>query len=174
MTEINEIWVDVIGYEGLYQVSNQGRIKSLPKTWSLYTGAIMNKGETILNSYLNKHGYQFVRLCKDGKHKNKTVHRLVWESFNGETKLYVLHNVEGNKLDNRLSNLHIGNCRQNSSEYFLSIKKASKYIGVTWNKKYKKWHSNIQINGKRKWLGQYDTEEQAHLAYCNFLNTLSI
>lgn len=160
-----EIWINIPDYDGLYQVSNLGRVKSFSK--------VRGENEKILKQYLNKHGYYFVRLHKDGKTKNKTTHRLVWESFNGKTNMYVLHNVEGNKLDNRLCNLHIGDCRQNTTDYFLSKPKSSKYIGVSFNKKSNKWMSRIQIKGKNIDLGTFDTEEKAHIAYQNKLKTLN-
>lgn len=68
----NEIWKDIKGYEGLYQVSNMGQVKSLPR----YT----TKGK-ILVSVKDKDGYLRVCLSKDNRHKSYYVHRLVAEAF---------------------------------------------------------------------------------------------
>ena len=91
----NEIWKDVAGYGGLYQVSSEGRIKSLK--W--------NK-ERILKPSMDKDGYLLVTLCAGGKPKTLKVHRLVCEAFheNLENKSDVNH-LNEIKTDNRASNL---------------------------------------------------------------------
>ena len=69
-----EVWKDVVGYEGLYQVSNLGRVKSLGfDKW--------HKGRILKQSFDSKRNYLFVGLHKDGKIKQKNVHRLVAETF---------------------------------------------------------------------------------------------
>ena len=81
--EEKEIWKDVIGYEGLYQVSNLGRIKSLPKEKKTPTTTFMTK-ETILNQHKDKGGYFRVMLTKKGKSILKSVHVIVASAFIGE------------------------------------------------------------------------------------------
>lgn len=71
-----EIWKNIVGYEGLYQVSNFGRVKSLPRN----TPAGMRGGK-ILNIEKSKNGYLRVNLWKNGKAKHFLVHRLVAEAF---------------------------------------------------------------------------------------------
>ena len=87
-----ETWKDVKGYEGLYQVSDLGRIKT--------------KRGTIRKLTQNKNGYLYVNLCKDGKIKNFPVHRLVALAFiePHEVGLTVNHKNE-DKTDNRVENL---------------------------------------------------------------------
>ena len=91
---MNEIWRDVIGYEGLYQVSNLGRVKSF------YNGGRIMKLSSSNNGYLH------VGLCRDNKRKTRKVHRLVAEAFipNPESKREVNH-INGDKTDNRAENL---------------------------------------------------------------------
>ena len=92
---IMEIWKDVVGYEGLYQVSNMGRVKSL------------NYGrERILKASDNGSGYLYVALCKKGKYKNFLVHRLVAMVFisNPENKPCIDH-IDTNKRNNKVENL---------------------------------------------------------------------
>ena len=160
-----EVWTPVIDYEGLYTISNLGRVKSIERYCSHWLGGKRLFKDKILTACVNNRGYYVVVLSKDNKRTMKTVHRLVWESFNGKTDLDVLHNIEGNKLDCRLSNLHIGTDRQNHTEYRLSTKKSSKYIGVSWHKATEKWGASIYINHKRRYLGSYNDEIKAHEAY---------
>ena len=81
MTMEEEIWKDIEGFEGLYQVSNLGRVKSLEKTWICGKGGVRHQEEKILKPISDRRGYLFVNLSKDGKMKHFTVHRLVAEAF---------------------------------------------------------------------------------------------
>ena len=91
MTDI-EIWKDIKDYEGLFQVSNLGRVKSLGNGGT-------HKTSRIRKLYTNKYGYLQVSLCKDGKKKMCRVHRLVAEAFlpNPENKPYINHKIEGDE-----------------------------------------------------------------------------
>ena len=76
-----ENWKDIKGYEGLYQVSNLGRVKSLERNAYKPNGVARKKEEKILASALNSNGYSFVNLYKNGKRKSMLVHRLVAMAF---------------------------------------------------------------------------------------------
>ena len=77
-----EEWRDVKGYEGLYQVSNEGRVKSLERDIVLCNdGRIRHQEEKLLRPGVDGKGYLFVVLCKDGKKKTQKVHRLITEAF---------------------------------------------------------------------------------------------
>jgi len=95
-------WKDIVGYEGLYKVSNTGLVKSLDR--------ITNTGNSIKGSFKSLHsdkdGYKIVVLFKNGIRKNKKVHRLVAESFkpNPLNKPCVNH-IDGDKHNNCPSNL---------------------------------------------------------------------
>ena len=101
----NEEWRDVVGYEGLYQVSDQGRVKSLERKVPKWDGERTVK-ERILKPAPTKYGYLQFNLYAGGKQKALTVHRLVCEAFheNPDNKQEVNH-INENKTDNRACNL---------------------------------------------------------------------
>lgn len=167
-----ETWKDIPDYEGLYQVSDLGRVKTLGRKRIMPNGGINEFPEKILKQGKDSRGYLYVVLCKNGNRKTSTTHRLVWGTFNGETDLPIDHIVEGNKLDNRLSNLQALSSRENTIKYHKSKNNSSKYTGVSWHKRENKWGSSITINGKKKHLGYFITEYEAHLAYENKLKSL--
>lgn len=104
---MQEIWIDIEGYEGMYQVSNMGRVKSLErKVYISSKNVYGTKKPKILKSYLDGYGYPTVKLFKDGKKKNYHIHRLVAAAFipNPENKPTVDH-INAIKTDNRVDNL---------------------------------------------------------------------
>lgn len=106
---MKEIWKDIKNYEGLYQVSNLGRIKSLTKFINNNPKNIKigyYTKEKILKPFYNPKGYQLVRLYKNNKNYTKKIHRLVAEAFipNYENKSQVNH-IDGNKQNNKVENL---------------------------------------------------------------------
>lgn len=100
-----EFWKDVSGYEGLYQVSNLGRVKSLPRTVRTRYGTGVRK-EKILQGGSYPNGYVFVCLCKDGEKKMRMIHRLVAEAFiPNPLNLPTVNHRDGNKQHNWVGNL---------------------------------------------------------------------
>jgi len=114
-----EIWKDVKGYEGLYQVSNKGNVKAYPRTSIGGFGAVNYRPEHYMKQYQTKIGYLTVRLSKNQKGKNITVHRLVAEAFldNPENKITVNH-INGIKNDNNLINLEWATYKENNNHAY--------------------------------------------------------
>ena len=157
-----ETWKDIPGYEGDYQVSNTGKVKSLK----------FGK-EKELKSAVNTGGYLHVILFKNKINKSFLVHKLVAMAFldhkpNG-MKLIIDH-LNSNKLDNQIENLRIISQRENTSKE--RTKKSGLPVGVYFYKQTNKFRSQIEIFGKRKFLGYFSTPEEASSAYQQELNKI--
>lgn len=76
-----EVWKDIEGYENLYQVSSEGRVKSLEKDVVWGNGAVRHQEEKLLKYDITRDGYFRVGLCKNDKRKWNSVHRLVAQAF---------------------------------------------------------------------------------------------
>lgn len=106
---MTEIWNDIIGYEGLYQVSNLGRVKSLPKMVGFRP-----QSEKLTAIFVDKHGYYKTNLYKNNTHKQVYVHILVAQAFipNIDNKPQVNHK-DGDKSHNVDSNLEWCTAKEN-------------------------------------------------------------
>lgn len=167
---MKEIWKDIPSYEGLYQVSNLGNIKSLSrKFFTTNNGYVITK-EKKLKKQNDRKGYEYVNLYKDKKMKSLKVHRLVLLSFVGFSELTIDH-INGIKSDNRLENLEYVSQRENNIRHVLKNNKQSKFLGVTKHKN--KWRSIISVNKKNVHLGLFNCEFKAHIAYNKYLKTLT-
>lgn len=154
---MREIWKDIKEYEGLYLVSNFGRVKSLK----------FNKHK-ILKLNLCGSGYLFVNLWKEKRQSPLMIHQLEAVAFlNHKTDGYklVIDHIDDIKTNNNLSNLRLVTQRENQS-------KNKKSIGATWHKRDEVWQSQIRINGKSVYLGSFKNKNEAMNAYRNKLDTL--
>ena len=102
----NEIWKDIEGYEGYYQISNMGRVRSVERTIITKNGVARRYKKKQMKIFHDGGGYCFVVLSKEGECKKKKVHRLVALAFipNPEGKEEINHKNE-KKDDNRVENL---------------------------------------------------------------------
>lgn len=149
-----ENWLPIKGYEGIYEVSDLGRVRSLKfeKTKVLQLNISSNK-------------YLALGLCKDGKKKTYNVYVLVAIAFlnhvpNG--RITVVNHINFDRLDNRLVNLELVSFRENTNKKHLLS--TSKYTGVCWCKTKGKWKASVHISKKIN-LGYFTTELEAHYAY---------
>ena len=149
-----EVFKDVPNYEGIYQVSNLGNVKSLK--W---------KKEIIMKQGISSR-YLAVNLRKENISKNVKVHVLVamaFLDFKPNKFEYVIDHKNGVRTDNRLENLQIVTQRIN----ILKDRKRniSNFAGVKKNKKLNKWTAQMKINKKFIHLGVFENEEDAGKIY---------
>ena len=101
------------------------------------------------------------------------MHQLVAEAFLNHKRCgmeFVINHIDFNKTNNKVENLEIITNRENSNQKHL--KSSSIYTGVSWDKRYNKWRSNITVNGKLKHLGYFINELEASEVYKKELNNL--
>ncbi len=155
-----EIWKDVIGYEGLYQVSNLGKVKSI-----YYRNAKILKAMPSTNKYL------MVNLYKNKKPSFQLIHRLMYESFYGikSCSKYVIDHIDNNKLNNNLDNLQYITNRHNS--YKDKTSKSGHYnIYLNSNS----YLVRMRINNIKKSIGTFKTIDEAIICRDNFLKSETI
>jgi len=110
-----EEWRPIEGYEGFYEVSNLGRVRSLDRVVKGCPGQQKPIKGRLLKPLLRSHGYLYVCLCKEGKKKNYFIHRLVAVAFLGQPPEghVVCHGSKGQQC-NKVTNLSWGTYKQNS------------------------------------------------------------
>lgn len=121
---MKEIWKPIPGFEGIYEASSLGRIRSLDRKSIFYCKTPITKirrkkrvdkfGRIIkTDKKINGAGYFGVCLCVNGKTFYRDVHRLVAEAFLGTTKKLQVNHKDGNRLNNRIENLEWVTAKQN-------------------------------------------------------------
>lgn len=162
-----ENWRDILNYEGTYQVSDLGRVKSLNYNHT--------KKPKILKLSNNIHGYKTISLCKNNVKKTYSIQQLVATAFlNHITCKFdlVVNHKNFIRTDNKISNLEIITHRENTNRKHL--KSSSIYTGVGWHKRIKKWQSRIVVKRKINHLGYFENEIDAHNAYQKALKNLTL
>lgn len=110
---MKEVWKDVIGYEGLYEVSNKGRVR---RGW---IRSYRTLSGTLITVRIDHYGYSVVDLWKNNKQKRPRVHRLMYLAFVGPVpKGLIIRHLNDVKTDNILSNLKAGTYSENMHDSF--------------------------------------------------------
>jgi hypothetical protein len=160
----NEIWKPVKNYNGYYEVSNLGRVKSIRRDVKMSNNRIYRVQERILKQYVDYYGYATVALSVDCKVKTKKIHKLVAESFLHHEPCgleIVVDHIDNDKSNNKLSNLQLITQRENSNK---DVVNKSGIVGVRLIEKTGKWKATITINGKIVHLGHFSDKESARIA----------
>ena len=152
---MNEEWKDIIGFEGLYKVSNFGNVLSVSSGRNLKLG-------------MHSKGYHQINLCKDGKKKTKFVHRLVVEAFIGSDDRIVNHK-DAVRTNNNISNLEYVNRREHTTHA-----NGERMTGALKRKGKDFWYSSIRLDGKLCHLGHFSTAEEASAAYHRVLKFMGL
>ena len=137
-----ELWKTIKGFEGLYEVSTLGRVRSIERVVVNRRNREMKIKETILKPENVYNGYERVFLCKNGKGVHKRVATLVYESFIGAIPegLEIDH-TNGERTDNRVENLravtHLENCRNpiSRAKHLAANQRRSRTLKEYWRKK---------------------------------------
>lgn len=155
-----EVWKDIEGYKGLYQVSSWGRVRSF------------YRGGRVLKCRKNRDGYLLVTLCENGNVKDYSIHRLVTQAFipNPQNKSEVNH-IDENKENNRVENLEWCTRKENvnhgtrnlriskaRSKPIICIETGIEYYGINeCARQMNLYHQHIVavLKGKRKTCGGY-------------------
>lgn len=176
---LNLIWKDIVGYEGKYQVSNSGLVKSLQREvpTSRGNGVRTVKERVIAQKLDSKNRYKLVVLWSENKAKTHLVHRLVAEAFcpKQEHQTEVNH-INGIKLKNNADNLEwctssenkqhawdTGLATSNADKMFGKKVGKSKFHNVTWNVERSKWLAGIKYQRKTYGQKRFDSEIEAAL-----------
>jgi len=153
-----ESWLPIVGYDGKYEVSDLGRVKSFARY----------KDGKIIKPKFDKDGYMIVNLCNNGV-KNWKVHRLVLLTFLPIDEIKQVNHMNHITTDNRLCNLEW--CSSSENNRFQRKREgcSSQYVGVTWFKNTKKWVAKCRFDGKNIYIGTFDDEKDAGKAYNDFV-----
>lgn len=150
---MNEIYKDIKGYEGLYQVSNLGNVKRLEyKKYNTLTKTNSVYKEHLLKKNIDKKGYYQVTLCKNGKIKPIKVHKLVAITFIPNIRnLPCINHIDGNKSNNNVNNLEWCSFKYNvqhayKNDLMLNCKKVKQY---DLNNNFLKEYNSINEASKR-------------------------
>lgn len=129
---MKEVWKDIPDYEGIYQASNLGRIRSLERYYPNGEKSFKHQSTTILKQHIKKHGKRknvSVTLSKNNKHKTCYVCRLVASAFYGKSSLTVNH-IDGNTLNNNVENLEWCSLEDNIKKGFETGRYNNKFTGI--------------------------------------------
>lgn len=164
MVMSEEIWKDIEGFERFYQISNQGRVKSLSRNqWN--GNSYWNSKEKFLKPYISM-GYYKVDLYMSQKRRKVFIHNLVGVAFidNPENKRTINHE-DGDKLNNNDWNLtwSTDTEQQLHSNRVISGRKRGVFIRADG----KAWYARIKIGKEYKYLGSFNDKEDAYQAFYN-------
>lgn len=149
-----ETWKEIKGFEGHYQISNLGRVKSIKKG-----------KELILCESVGTSGYRINVFSLNCKPQTLMIHRLVAAAFIGDANGRQVNHIDEDKLNNNVDNLEYVSGRENIQKYCSTRVNKTKLLGATYHKLSNRWRSFIRVNGKQVFLGYFPSEIDASNAY---------
>ena len=154
-----EIWKDISGYEGLYQVSNKGNVRSL-----MFRNNITSKKrkKPLLLKFSKRSGYYTVNLRKNSERKSFQVHRLVAEAFlNKEKNKNIVNHKDFNRLNNKVENLEWCTQKENVNHSVCNMKHSKKFKNKLNEQYIRQKNNKYELTLKKKYIGTYKTFEEA-------------
>ena len=122
----------------------------------------------LVKNVANCNGYCFVRF----KGRQMYYHRIVWVLLNGDIPVGMeIDHIDGNRVNNNIGNLRLVNHKENQQN--LVMHRNGNLVGCTYFKRLCKWQAQVWVDGKYKYLGLYDTEQEAHDVYLKALEDRS-
>ena len=159
MNEHAEIWKDISGYEGVYQISNIGRVR---KTKNRKDGLPGNQFLYMAKTD-NGNGYDYITLHKNGTRKNHYIHRLVASAFieNPQKKNCVNH-IDYNRKNNNVDNLEWCTCKENIRHSAIHMSGPRQQTNNTGEKYiHKRRYGGFEVVVNRRYLGKYADIKEA-------------
>ena len=145
----NEVWKPAKGYEGIYEVSSKGQVARLAGDGC--------RNRRIRKQQIQKSGYKFIMMYKDGVRTNRSVHSLVADAFLDNKKGMHVDHINGDQLDNSLENLRVVTQSENLKGFRRKKKGSSRYRGVSFDKETGLWLVRLD----NKYVGRSDNEYDA-------------
>lgn len=167
---LNEEWRDIKGYEGLYQISNYGRVKSIERKLpcNIKNNEFRIKKAVIKKIRYDKDGYCKVMLCKYGvkNGKNNFIHRLVAQAFIPNLNNYnIVNHIDGIKNNNKSYNLEWCTIKENVHHAIrtglMNPQKNTKYLHTNYGKNNVKSRSVIVYDLNNNYIGEFDCMREA-------------
>ena len=139
LKDVSEVFVDIPKYEGYYQVSNHGNVRSLDIVIKEKTGKTQTLKGLILKPRINRGGYYYIGLRKNGSKATFAIHQLVAQAFipNPKNKRTVNH-IDGDKLNNNVTNLEWATYSENLEHAYKTGLRTSVSLEAVWQKNYKR------------------------------------
>lgn len=108
-----EIWRQVVGYEGLYEVSSFGNVRSVAREIKKANGVVQLRKSSMKKQWHDKDGYMKVKLSKNGIDKILSVHRIAAQAFIGDTNGFDINHIDFDRANNKIDNLEIVSHKDN-------------------------------------------------------------
>ena len=130
---------------------------------------IRNNGKP-LAICIDSKGYQYYGMNYNGKQQNIRIHRLIYWMYHPLTSFDLqIDHIDRNKINNDLSNLRLATYSENNCNKTKKPNTSSKYKNVYWFKRGKKWQTAVKVNYKSSYIGIYDSQREAAIAYNNYI-----
>lgn len=165
MENRNEIWKNIPKYEGIYQASTFGRVKSLDRIETNVNGISRKLKGKVLSQGKDNNGYKIVRLCRENVLISFRVHQLIAITFLSHQTInrkIVVDHIDNIKTNNYLNNIQVISNRDNTSKDNINLLKNT---GVYNAKKEGFFYSQIRINDKKITLGTFNDIDSAKIIY---------